>query len=117
MLEEQRSARAVAGSYEILMDNRSWELAEFRQSYADVLARNVRILGMFSGTFYPYSHSGQLSGFLSGAADLSGLRELHFKDSDHLFSLDSHRERLVDTISKWIEAEFDTEAPPRSIAS
>lgn len=117
ILEERRSARAAAGSYEIVMDNRSWEIAEFRQAYLDVLERNVEILSIFSGAFYPYSHLGQLSGFLAGAADLSGLQELHFADSDHLFSLATHRERLVNTIKEWIEVEFDSDALPQRAAS
>ena len=109
-LGERRDGKSAAAAYNILMDDRSWEASELRNAYLSVLNRNAAVLSIFSGTFYPYSYAGQLSGFLSGGADLSGLREEYFKESDHLFTLESHRVQLVDTISAWIEAELPVDS-------
>jgi pimeloyl-ACP methyl ester carboxylesterase len=105
-MRERRDKKESTESYKILMDNRSWESTELREAYIGVLNRNAAILGMFTGTFYLYSYPGQLSGFLSQGKGLSRLKEEYFKESDHLFSLESHRARLADTIRDWIESEF-----------
>ncbi|MDH3989966.1 MAG: alpha/beta hydrolase [Gammaproteobacteria bacterium] len=109
-LGERRDGKLAAASYNILMDDRSWEASELRNAYLSVLNRNAAVLSIFSGTFYPYSYAGQLSGFLSGGTDLSGLREEYFKESDHLFTLESQRVQLVDTITAWIEAELPVDS-------
>lgn len=110
--EAQRERRAEqrlgeGNDDDILADSRDWRLLDLRTSYLDVLARDVKILSIFSGSFYPYNYSGQLQEFLSAGTMSAGLREVFFDDADHTYSVVTHRRRLIALIQGWLKEVFD----------
>ena len=108
--QHQRNAEQRSGEGNddaILADTRDWKLLDLRASYLDVLARDVKILSIFSGSFYPYNYAGQLRDFLSVGAMSAGLREVFFDDADHTYTVVTHRRRLIALIHSWLQEVFD----------
>lgn len=106
--ERPAEQRAGEGNDDaILADSRDWKLLDLRASYLDVLERDVKILSIFSGSFYPYNYAGQLQEFLSAGPMSAGLREVFFDDADHTYTVVTHRRQLIALIRGWLKEVFD----------
>jgi pimeloyl-ACP methyl ester carboxylesterase len=75
----------------------------------DMVARDLRMLFVFTGGAYRYfNHAGQLSGALGPAARAPQVSLAYWRDCDHTFYLQRDRMRLQDTVAAWLEREFGT---------
>lgn len=94
----------------VLTDNRDLALLAQRPAYESFLRRGGKLLSIYSGSFYPYNHYGQLSSYLGSAAENEDLTEVFFKDADHVYTLVAHRSRLIAQIRSWATAKFKDSA-------
>ena len=85
--------------------------AEAVAQMTDMVARDMRLLFVFTGGAYRYfNHAGQLSAGLGAAARSPQVSLAYWPDCDHTFYLQRDRLRLQDTIAAWLEREFGQEA-------
>ena len=81
--------------------------AEAVAQMTDMVARDLRLLFVFTGGAYRYfNHAGQLSAGLGAAARSAQVSLAYWPDCDHTFYLQRDRVRLQDTIAAWLEREF-----------
>jgi pimeloyl-ACP methyl ester carboxylesterase len=77
----------------------------------DMVARDMRLLFVFTGGAYRYfNHAGQLSAGLGTAARSPRVSLAYWPDCDHTFYLQRDRLRLQDAVAGWLEQEFGTGA-------
>ncbi|HEY5803129.1 MAG TPA: alpha/beta hydrolase [Lysobacter sp.] len=91
-------------------------LADFRDfpSRADavkmmstMVARDTRLLFVFTGGAYPYfNHRAQLATCLGSAARAPQVSLQFWREYDHTFYLRKHRRVLFDCIAGWMQAQF-----------
>ena len=89
------------------IDLRNWaSKEEMIAGHLDVLNNGTRILAIFTdGAADYYNYEGQLAEVLGDSPAVgSHLREIFFPDSDHLFTIVAHRQRLVSAISDWMNS-------------
>ena len=99
--EEQSGQPADLDPNERAFPPRQWVEA----SYAQLIARGVRILSAFSGgPYHYYNYQGQLRDAYPGARFGTLLTERYFESGDHLFSQEAqHRETLA-CIVDWLRS-------------
>jgi pimeloyl-ACP methyl ester carboxylesterase len=80
---------------------------------ADMAARDVRLLFVFTGGAYRYfNHAGQLAACLGRAARSAQVSLAYWRDCDHTFYLQRDRERLQALVTSWMEREFAASSDP-----
>ncbi len=105
-LKSKLAADSVETEAPILTDYRDWETLDLRPIYARVLDRGVKVLSVFSGTFHPYNHQGQMVNFLGPGVDTHNLTEVFLSEADHTYTTLRCRRLLLDTVLNWFDAEF-----------
>jgi len=93
-----------------LSDFRDWpERALARRMLADMVARDMRLLFVFTGGAYHYfNHRAQLPACLGRAAEAEQVSLEFWREYDHTFFLRKHRGMLFKRIVAWMNAEFGT---------
>ena len=89
------------------IDIRNWSSKEeMLAAYLQILQNDTRILATFTeGAGDYYNYEGQLAELLGESPVVaSHLREIYYPDSDHLFTIHAHRQRLVADIVDWIKS-------------
>lgn len=80
--------------------------AQLTRDVRKMVARDVRLLWIYSGGDTNYSYSKQFFDFVR-APELAGKIELVFYPSaDHTFFLVEHRERVMNKVVAWLQREF-----------
>jgi hypothetical protein len=105
-MKRKLEADSVETEAPILTDYRDWETLDLRSSYAQVLDRGVKILSIFSGTFPPYNHHGQMASFLGSDTDTHNLTEVFLQQADHTYTNTLCRRHLLETVCGWFSREF-----------
>jgi pimeloyl-ACP methyl ester carboxylesterase len=78
----------------------------------DMVARDIRLLFVFTGGAYRYfNHAGQLSAGLGAAARSRQVSLAFWPDCDHTFYLRRDRARLQDLVAAWLEREVGAQQP------
>lgn len=73
-----------------------------RDQLARLLDRGVEVFFLYTGGTSYFLHPGQFAETYGAAAGSPSVRFLHWPDCDHLFYLQSDRERLIEEISGWL---------------
>jgi hypothetical protein len=84
-------------------DFRDWpELPQARREFTELLARDVRSLWIYTGTYRDcFLHPRQFGwAFGPGTRDPRVVMH-HWPDCDHLFYARAHKDRLLDTVESW----------------
>lgn len=81
---------------------------DFNQCFSNLISLDGRILAVFTGqALYHYNQKGQFS----RAMEMTGLEqiceEIFWPNVQHLFSIQVHRDRLIEVIGNWGEMHFD----------
>jgi pimeloyl-ACP methyl ester carboxylesterase len=80
---------------------------------AQMVARDVRVLFLFTGGAYRYfNHAGQLAACLGRAALSKCVSMAYWRDCDHTFYLQRDRTRLQAFVAAWLQREFTTKPDP-----
>ena len=75
---------------------------------AEIVARDVRVLFLFTGGAYRYfNHRQQLAACLGAAAHSPQVSLEYWPDCDHTFYLRRDRARLHQAVASWMRAQFD----------
>jgi len=81
--------------------------AEAGAQMADMVARDVRLLFVFTGGAYRYfNHARQLAACLGKAARSPQVSMAYWRDCDHTFYRQRDRLRLQALVASWLEREF-----------
>jgi hypothetical protein len=85
-------------------DLRDWpDRAEARHQCAELLARGVRLLCVYTGGYGDYFlHPRQLGWTLGVAPRDPRVTFRYWPDADHTFYARPHRDRLLDTVANWL---------------
>lgn len=96
-----------------LSDFRDWpERAQARGMLSEMVARDVRLLFVFTGGAYHYfNHRAQLAASLGRAAQEKQVSLEFWREYDHTFFLRKHRGVLFKRIAAWMQAEFGARTP------
>ena len=96
-----------------LSDFRDWpERAKARGMLAEMIARDVRLLFVFTGGAYHYfNHRAQLAASLGRATQQKQVSLDFWPEYDHTFFLRKHRRILLKRIAAWMDAEFGGRMP------
>jgi len=96
-----------------LSDFRDWpERAKARGMLAEMVARDVRVLFVFTGGAYHYfNHRAQLGASLGRAAQEKQVSLDFWPEYDHTFFLRKHRRVLLKRIAAWMDSEFGAKTP------
>ena len=96
-----------------LSDFRDWpERAKARGMLAEMVARDVRLLFVFTGGAYHYfNHRAQLAASLGRAAHEKQVSLDFWPEYDHTFFLRKHRRILLKRIAAWMDSEFGERTP------
>ena len=74
---------------------------------ADMVARDTRLLFVFTGGAYLYfNHRAQLAACLGRAANAPQVALEFWREYDHTFYLRKHRRVLIDRICGWMQSQF-----------
>ena len=77
----------------------------------DLLARGVRLLFVYTHAVYKtYNHDKQFYGMFPSIEPTGATQVEFWPDSDHVFSMIEHQERLIRTVTSWAEEHFSPEA-------
>ena len=96
----------------VLGDDRDWRDDDLHRAYAEVLGRDVPVLAVFSGSFAPYNHHGQLTNALRSGCAIDRLTEVYFPEADHTYMVVHHRERLLRRVLEWTERNYAQDTRP-----
>ena len=96
-----------------LSDFRDWpERTKARGMLAEMVARDVRLLFVFTGGAYHYfNHRAQLGASLGRAAHEKQVSLDFWPEYDHTFFLRKHRRVLLKRIAAWMASEFGGKTP------
>jgi pimeloyl-ACP methyl ester carboxylesterase len=91
-----------------LLDYRDFpEQTDARRQLGELVARDTRLLFVFTGgSYYYFNHRGQLAACLGPAARAPQVTLELWRDSDHTFYQRGHRERLMNTTVTWMQTQF-----------
>lgn len=76
------------------------------QQFKMLVARQVHLLQIFSGSYPPYNYKEQFHDAFRTVDFESFLEVEYFAHADHTFSLLHDRDRLTDLVTKWINDRF-----------
>lgn len=82
----------------------SWQLpgrAVARQQFMQLQQRSVSMLMIFTGSYIEYHYAGQLQDAIPEFVNNQGFLEIYFPESDHLFSIKSDQQKLIDAVLSW----------------
>src|SRR5688572_15761233 len=105
-MQQQESERAP-----VLEDYRDWpERPQARSEFARLVARDVRSLWVYTGGYTArFRHPRQFAWSFGGAANDRRVAMHYWPDCDHTFFARAHRERLLDTVERWLLNNFPTQ--------
>lgn len=88
-------------------DLRDWPApGSERAELQAMLARQVSVLALYTGGTAYFLHPRQFRSTFGGSATRRGVTFEHWPDTDHVFFLDAHRERLISRIETWMRTTF-----------
>ncbi|MDR0182530.1 serine aminopeptidase domain-containing protein [Lysobacter arvi] len=98
-----------------LSDFRDWpERSQARRMLAGMVARDLRLLFVFTGGAYHYfNHRAQLAASLGHAAQAPQVSLEFWREYDHTFFLRKHRAVLFKRVVAWMLSEFGADATKR----
>ena len=105
-MQQQESERAP-----VLEDYRDWpERPQARDDFARLVARDVRSLWVYTGGYTArFLHPRQFAWSFGGMARDRRVVMHYWPDCDHTFFARVHRDRLLDTVERWLLNNFPTE--------
>ena len=100
----RQSGDAFVGS-----DYRQWpERDAARRQLAQLVARNTRMLCIYTGGMTSFLHPRQFAWSFGPAARDPRVAMHYWSDCDHTFYARVHRDRLLETVGHWLESSFDS---------
>lgn len=100
----QRTRVSVGKATTTSADYRDWPAPDAaRQQFAQLVERGVASLWIYTGGYGDnFLHEKQFA-WSFGDAARNGLVDMHFwRDCDHTFYARAHRDRLLDTVERWL---------------
>ncbi len=99
----RKRGQTFAGS-----DYRQWpERDAARRQLAQLVARNTRMLCIYTGGMTGFLHPRQFAWSFGPAARDHRVVMHYWSDCDHTFYARTHRDRLLETVGHWLESSFD----------
>jgi len=93
------------------MNIRGWDShKEMSEHFAAVLARNTKVLAIFTSGQDYYNKHGQFTSCIGYGVASGSVDEVFFADADHTYSVCEHRDRLIEMIANWARQNFSTTA-------
>lgn len=77
-----------------------------RKEMQQLVERGVRVFALYTGGTSYFLHPRQFRATFGRSASAPGVTFVHWPESDHVFHLDAHRQRLVERIREWLWASF-----------
>ncbi|PZQ33140.1 MAG: alpha/beta hydrolase [Stenotrophomonas acidaminiphila] len=71
-----------------------------------LVGRGVRVFALYTGGTSYFLHPRQFRATFGRSASAPEVSFVHWPESDHVFHLDTHRQRLIERIRAWLQASF-----------
>ena len=91
---------------------RDWPAAGAeRKEMQCLVKRGVHVFALYTGGTSYFLHPRQFRATFGDSASAPGVTFVHWPESDHVFHLEVHRQRLVERIREWLQASFPRPMP------
>lgn len=77
-----------------------------RKEMQHLVGRGVKVFALYTGGTSYFLHPRQFHATFGRSASAPEVTFVHWPESDHVFHLDTHRQRLVERIRTWLQASF-----------
>ncbi len=86
---------------------RDWPAPGSERKELDAMVeRGVRVFALYTGGTSYFLHPRQFRATFGRSASAPGVTFVHWPEMDHVFHLDTHRQRLIGRIGEWLQRAF-----------